>query len=296
LQLGKITIGFVVCIAVSTAAIVFAQAPGPAGNGVNPQAPAGGRAARGANGTGNAASLARPAADPVIVERGKQLFSVNCSFCHGLDARGGEGGPNLMRSQIVLDDQHGEGIAPVVQSGRADKGMPSFTLSAGDVSDIATYLHSLNVGRGGGPSAPLNILVGDARTGQAYFNGAGKCNTCHSVTGDLAGIGSKLEPKALQNALVAGRAGGGRGAPSTAPPTKVKVTLPSGEVIEGKLDRIDYFDVSLTEANGARRTFSRNGDIPKVEVTNPLQAHLDLLKVYTDDDIHNLTAYLVTLK
>ncbi len=138
-----------------------------------------------------------------VVARGRELFSVNCSFCHGADARGGEGGPNLMRSQIVLDDQHGEIIFPVVQSGRPDKGMPNFTLSAGDVSDIATYLHSLNVPRGGNASAPLNILVGDAKAGQAYFNGAGKCNTCHSVTGDLAGIGSKLESKALQNALVA---------------------------------------------------------------------------------------------
>lgn len=251
----------------------------------------GGRAGRGS------AYPTRPPADPTVVARGKQLFGVNCSFCHGSDARGGEGGPNLIRSQLVLDDMNGELIAPVVQNGRADRGMPKFELTAENVSDIAAFLHGFYViGHDPSRDLPVNILVGDAKAGEAYFNGAGKCNTCHSVTGDLAGIGSKDDPKALQNALVSGGKGRGAAAASKIPPTIVKVTLPSGETVQGKLERIDDFDVSLTDASGLRRTFRRSDDVPKVEVTNPLQAHWSMLKMFTDDEIHNLTAYLVTLK
>lgn len=84
--------------------------------------------------------------------------------------------------------------------------------------------------------------------------------------------------------------------PIPVPPTTVKVTLASGTVVEGKLDRIDDFEVSLVEADGTHRMYGRNGNVPKVEVIDPLQAHLNLLSKYTDDDIHNVTAYLVTLK
>jgi len=138
-------------------------------------------------------------------------------------------------------------------------------------------------------------VVGDAKAGEAFFNGPGKCNTCHSVTGDLAGIGGKLDAKALQNALVSGNGGRGRGLPEV-PATTVKVVLPSGKVVEGKLARVDDFLVSLTDLAGNYLTFQRNGDVPKVEIHNPLQAHLDMLPKYTDDEMHNLTAYLVTLK
>ena len=131
----------------------------------------------------------RPPGDPAAVAHGKQIFSVNCSFCHGPDARGGEGGPNLVRSQLVMDDKNGELIGTVVQSGRPDKGMPQFNLSSGDVSDLAAFIHSFPVGGKVGPTGTVNPLVGDAKAGEIYFSGAGKCNTCHSVNGDLAGIG-----------------------------------------------------------------------------------------------------------
>jgi cytochrome c oxidase cbb3-type subunit III len=292
-----------IALAVSFCAILAAaQAPAPAPAQGTGQAPAGGRAGRAgrggaAGGGGGAAYPQHAQADPAQIARGKLLFGVNCTFCHGSDARGGEGGPNLIRSQLVMDDKAGELIATVVLVGRVDRGMPKFDLTPESVSDIAAFIHS-EYASGHDPvrMAPVSILVGDAKAGQEYFNGAGKCGTCHSVTGDLAGIGSKDDPKTLQNALVSGGAGGRGAAPTPATQSSVKVTLPSGEVVSGKLDRIDDFDVSLVEANGTHRTFARNGNIPKVETTNPLQAHLDMLSKITDVQIHNLTAYLVTVK
>jgi cytochrome c oxidase cbb3-type subunit 3 len=281
-----------------------AQAPAPTPAPTQTQAPPpaagrGGRGAAPAGGGGFAnAYPQRAPGDPAAVARGKQLFGVNCSFCHGSDARGGEGGPNLLRSQLVLNDKNGEAIAVVVQNGRPDKGMPKFDLTNENVSDIATFLHSFRVaGYDASRDIPPNIVVGDAKAGEAYFNGPGQCSTCHSVTGDLAGIGSKLEPKALQNMIVSG-GGGGRGAtlPIPVPPTTIKITLPSGQVVEGKLDRIDDFSLSLVDASGNHRSFARNGNVPRVEIIDPLQAHIKMLSKYTDNDIHNLTAYLVTIK
>jgi cytochrome c oxidase cbb3-type subunit 3 len=298
---SRILIRVALPFAIGAATLLAAQAPAPAPAQSQAPAPAAGRGRGAAPAGGGGFANAYPQhsqADPAAVARGKQLFGVNCSFCHGSDARGGEGGPNLLRSHLVMDDQNGEAIAVVVQNGRPDKGMPKFDLTNENVSDIAAFVHSFRVaGYDASRDIPPNIVVGDAKAGEAYFNGPGQCSTCHSVTGDLAGIGGKLEPKALQNALVSG-GGGGRGsaAPIPVPPTTVKVTLPSGQVVEGKLDRIDDFSVSLVDASGNHRSFGRNGSVPKVEIHDPLQAHLKMLSKYTDNDIHNLTAYLVTLK
>jgi cytochrome c oxidase cbb3-type subunit III len=244
----------------------------------------------------------RPPADPAIVQRGKQVFIVSCGFCHGTDARGGSTGPNLVRSQLVLDDQHGELIGTVIRDGRLAKGMPKFEMSEADISDITAYLHSQPVNeRRGAPSEPINIVVGDAKAGLAYFNGPGKCSACHAVTGDLAGIGGKYDPKTLQNLLVSG-GGGGRGfgpgpaAPSHVPPTTVTVTLASGQKYEGKLAHLSAFVVALTASDGVYRSFAINGALPKVEVHDPLRPHLDMLPTFKDIDIHNLTAYLVTVR
>ena len=199
-----------------------------------------------------------------------------------------------------MDDQHGELIATVVRNGRIAQGMPKFDLSAADILAVATFLHSLPKVDSEGPvSAPINIVVGDAKAGEAYFNGAGKCNTCHSVTGDLAGIGTRYGPKTLQNLLVSG-GGGDRGpgpaAPSHVLPTTVTVTLQSGHKYDGKLVHMDAFTVSLIGKDGIYHSFTIHGATPRVEVHNPLQAHIDMLSTFKDDDIHNLTAYLVTVK
>lgn len=274
--------------------LLFAQAPAP-------QAPQAGTPAPGRGGRPPMYPTPPPA-DPAVIDRGKQVFNSNCSFCHGADARGGEAGPNLIRAQVVLDDQQGELITPIVQNGRIDRGMPKFDLPDADVKAIAAYLHSL-MAAGRGSSAPINILVGDAKAGEAYFSGPGKCGTCHSTAGDLAGIGAKYDPKTLQNLIVSGgyarrpappNASGVPPAPA-ASPTTVTVTLPSKEKFEGTLEHMDAFFVTLTDANGVRRTIAvDNGS--KVEVHNPFQAHIDMLAQWNDTDIHNVTAYLAAQK
>jgi cytochrome c oxidase cbb3-type subunit 3 len=238
----------------------------------------------------------RPPADPASVERGKALYGVNCQFCHGADTRGGDSGPSLLRSGIVLDDQHGELIAPVVRAGRT--GMPKFTLTDDQITDIAAFVHSFRAaGYDESRVKPPSIVVGDAKAGEAFFGA--KCGSCHSATGDLRGIAGRItDPRQLQQTWLLPGSGGGRGgpAPVQVKPTTVTVTLPSGEKIEGRLDRIDDFVVGLTLADGTHRSFNTNGDTPKVEIHDPLQPHKDLLRVYADSDIHNVTAYLVTLK
>ena len=242
-----------------------------------------------------------PPAPAEQVARGEQIFRSNCSFCHGSDARGGETGPNLVRDEVVLRDQQGELIAPIVQNGLPARGMPKLALAAGDIADIAAWLHSQPLSDRGSPSN-LDILVGNAKEGEAYFTGAGRCTQCHSATGDLAGVGSRYEPKTIQNLIVSGGGGRGRrrsagGAPVKAsPPTTVTVTLRSGQRVQGELDHLSAFIVALRAPDGTYKSFARHDSIPKVVVTNPRQWHIDRLPQWRDADIHNLTAYLVTLK
>jgi cytochrome c oxidase cbb3-type subunit III len=301
------------CIAVTLTAQGPPAAPAPAG-----QAPGGGAPAPAGRGRGLATFPAqqRPPGDPVVIARGKQLFEVNCRLCHGADLRGGDmGGVNLLRSNLVLTDQHGELILPVVQNGRQTPGLPPMPpfpqIPEDDVKAIAEYIHSVAAtmrGQGNPPpgSEPvvLNIVVGDPNAGKAYF--AAKCASCHSPTGDLQGVGMRYaDPVQLQNSWVSGgggRGGRGRGAAAAAggaprgSEIRVTVTEASGQKIEGRLDRLDDFLVVLTPADGVQRSVRRIGNVPRVELHDPLEGHKKLLPVYTDKDIHDVTAYLVTLK
>jgi cytochrome c oxidase cbb3-type subunit III len=236
----------------------------------------------------------RKPGDPAAIERGKALFGANCVFCHGADARGGDGGgPNLLRSTLVIEDQKGERIAPVVREGRG--GMPPFQLTDAQIADMAEFLHSFPVSSRSGPST-INIVVGDAKKGEAYV--AAKCAACHT-TAALKAFAAKLDdPKMLQQMwLMPGNSGarGGGPAPIPAPPIGIAVTLPSGEVVKGRLSRIDDFSVSLTLADGTHRTF-RTTAAMKVDVQDPLAPHKQLLRQYTDADIHNVTAYISSLR
>lgn len=241
-----------------------------------------------------------PPAPPEKVAHGQLLFQSNCSFCHGSDARGGEKGPNLVRDAVVLRDRSGEVITPIVQNGIPAQGMPKFALSAADIADIASWLHAQPLSDRGEPSR-LDILVGNAKNGETYFSGAGKCTQCHSATGDLAGIGGRNDPKTIQNLIVSGGGYGNRrrsagGPPRKTQPVTVTVTLASGERVQGELDHISDFIVALRDSNGTYRSFTRHDSVPRVVINNPLQWHLDMLPHWRDADIHDLTAYLVTLK
>ncbi len=253
--------------------------------------------------------MQRTLAAPEVIARGLGLYGVYCRACHGADLRGGDqGGPNLLRSQVALSDQNGELIGEVITKGRQNPGMtvmPPLPLPQADIEALAAYIHSVHASARGQGSPPasatpivLNVVVGNARAGQAYF--AAKCAKCHSATGDLAGIGTRVtDPMQLQNGWVAGTAGGGRGGRgggAAARPTTVTVTLASGQKFEGPLVRIDDFIVVMSNADGTTRSFRRSGGTPAVVVNNPRQPHLDLLPTYTDKDMHDVTAYLVTLK
>jgi cytochrome c oxidase cbb3-type subunit III len=243
-----------------------------------------------------------PRFDQAAVERGQKMFVAQCGFCHGSNATGGQSGPDLIRSVLVINDEDGKQLGEFLKEGRPDKGMPKFDLSQEQARDIAAFLHqriAAVIDRGA--YKILNILVGDAKAGEAYFNGAGKCNTCHSPTGDLQGIGAKYDPVTLQGRIVMPRGRGGRGRGAAAGQAlrsfpSVTVTLPSGQSFTGLLLLVTDFDVILRDDSGTLRSFTRDGDTPKVEVKDPLQGHIDMLSKWKDSDLHNMTAYLVTLK
>jgi cytochrome c oxidase cbb3-type subunit 3 len=249
----------------------------------------------------------RPPGDPALIARGSGLYGVHCRVCHGVDLRGGDqGGPNLLRSEIVLNDQAGELIAPIVQNGQQGAGvMPPVPLVPDDIRALAAFIHSVAAtmrGQGNPPPGPipvLDVLVGDPAAGRAYF--AARCSRCHSPTGDLEGLASRItDPTALQNYWISAGGGlgrGGRGGPL--PPSRqsrATVTPATGVAVEGTLVRADDFYVVVQLADGTHRSFRRNGEVPTIDIRDPLEPHKTLLPTYTDKDIHDVTAYLATMK
>jgi cytochrome c oxidase cbb3-type subunit III len=249
----------------------------------------------------------RAPGDPAVIARGNGIYSLYCRACHGVDLRGGDmGGPNLLRSPLVLNDQAGESIGPIVRAGRVPAGggavMPPLPLPDDDVRAVAEYLHSVvfTAQPQGAPPAgskvELNLLVGNARDGERYFKI--ECATCHSPSGDLAGIGARLTSiEQLQNSWVAGRR---IGAPTAAPrPARVSVKFAGGETISGVLLRRDDFVVSLRTDAGDYRSFTRRASTPQIEsvtVDDPVARHRVLWTMLSDRNMHDVTAYLASLK
>ncbi|HZT70537.1 MAG TPA: c-type cytochrome [Terriglobia bacterium] len=235
---------------------------------------------------------ARRAADlkpSPAVEQGQKTFESNCAFCHGEDATGGRG-PDLVRSALVAHDVKGDLIGPVILNGRPNKGMPPQHLSNTQITDIAAFLHFRQMQSVASAQVPENyglkwLLTGNAAAGKDFFNGAGGCKACHSPTGDLAHVASKYSPLDLESQMLYPRGKDRR---------TVSVTLPSGETIEGPLEHLDEFNVALRDPSGWYRSFPR--DQVKVTVHDPLEAHRKLLGTLTQADIHNLFAYMETLK
>ncbi len=250
----------------------------------------------------------RPSAGPMDVQvvdtaaadRGKTIYIAECITCHGQRARGKDDAADLVRSIVVLHDRYGSTIGPFLSKGHPlQSGRPSAGLTKPQVFDLSHFLHQrvADTLRSGPYSKVLNVLTGDPKAGAAYFSGAGKCSTCHSPTRDLAGIAGKYDPPTLQQRFLFPRAvgfvrGGGM---AQAKPIKVKVTPASGPAVSGVLDKIDDFNVSLRDADGQYRSFERTPDM-KIETNDPYAAHNDLLEQYTDKNIHDIVAYLATLK
>jgi cytochrome c oxidase cbb3-type subunit 3 len=222
-----------------------------------------------------------------LVDSGRSLFQQNCAFCHGRDAAGGETGPDLTSSKLVAEDVDGNKIGVVVLNGRPEKGMPRFDFNERQIAELAAFIHhqktNIRAGRRRGVSVS-DLQTGDVQAGKQYFNGAGNCSSCHSPSGDLAHVAARYQGLKLEERMLY---------PEEAE-ANVTVTLPSGETVNGTLAYRDEFTIGLRDASGWYRSWP--ADAVKIAVKAPAEAHVDLLGRYTDADIHNLMAYLQTLR
>ena len=222
------------------------------------------------------------------VVRGQATFQGNCAACHGTNAAGGMG-PNLIQSSLVRHDIAGDSIGTVVHEGRMDKGMPAFPqISDAEVKDIAAFLHaridvSMRPSAGGGSAFQGQLNVGDATAGKAYFEV--HCASCHNPTGDFAGIAKKHDTAELESLMLAPRPG----------PVMGTLTLANGEKIHGTVLHQDEFFYTVRDAEGNTRTADAGRGVA-LAVETPLRAHDELLKTYTNKDIHDVLAYLETLQ
>ena len=221
--------------------------------------------------------------DAEAAKRGAPVYASNCSFCHGPSARGAEG-PSLLTSDVVLGDDHGEKLVAFLQQGRPSKGMPAFErLPPTDLKDVTEFLHQqIENYTNRGDYKVANILVGDPAKGKVGFDA--KCSQCHSVTGDLAHVGTKFKPLDLQRNWIS---------PVRNSPTRaVTATVATSTgTVSGTLTRLDDFRVDITDAAGKVVRIDRAAGT-KVTIHDPLGAHMEMIPTLQDDDIHNMTAYL----
>ena len=223
-----------------------------------------------------------------LSKAGAQLFQQNCAFCHGRDAMGGETGPDLTQSKLVRKDRTGDEISKVIHEGRPDNKMPAFNFSDQETRSVIAFIREREAEAVAHPGGRRGVSVEDLQTGNAaagkrYFEGAGGCAKCHSATGDLAGIASRHEGLELEERMLYPRN----------VKNKVTVKLPSGQSVSGTLAYRDEFTIALKDSNGVYRSWP--ADRVHYQVDAPVEAHVDLFPKYTDDDIHNLMAYLQTL-
>jgi mono/diheme cytochrome c family protein len=237
----------------------------------------------------------RPIVDAAAADRGRHVWATECITCHGAQARGTETGPNLIRSMVVLRDRYGSELGPFLKKGHPmQSGAPSASLTEQQIVDVTHFLRQRinDTLRGSAVFVPQEVVVGNPQAGAAFFAGDGKCGACHSTSGDLAGVGTRIgNPVDLQQRLLfpTGRGRGGNAA------LKVTLTPPSGQSMSGTLVQMDDFYVTYRDADGAIHVVRRSAGL-KVVKGDPLQAHHDLLRTITDQNIYDLIAYLSTLK
>ena len=230
---------------------------------------------------------AQPPAATEQLQTGQRVFAAQCGFCHGRDAMGGETGPSLTKSPLVRDDASGDKVRALLRDGRVDKGMPAFRLGDNEVAAIIAFIRDQRTNANGARRTvdAADLQSGNAGRGRSYFNGTGRCATCHSPTGDLAGVANRLQGLELLQRMLY---------PARSRAAKVAVKTRSGETIAGTLAYRDEFTIALTDATGRYRSWLAR-DVT-FTVDNPLDAHVEQLARYTDDDMHDVLAYLQTLR
>jgi cytochrome c oxidase cbb3-type subunit III len=249
---------------------------------------------------GQEGAAAKPVAESSAaveqIQAGKALFASQCSFCHGRDAGGGESGPDLTASPLVEQDVHGDKIGVVVRNGRLAKGMPAFgNVDEQQLAALVAFIHDRRANAKEGRRRTVDVAdlqTGNAEAGMRYFNGAGGCAKCHSASGDLAGIGGKIQGLELLKRMLY-RENERATEPTKATPTAT-VTLASGQTVSGKLAYRDEFTIGLIDPSGWYRSWPVAQ--VKFSAVNPLAAHIEQLGKYTDEDVHDVLAYLETLR
>ena len=260
-------------------------------------------AAPGAAGRGpraNVGAADRHRVEPAAADRGRKIYAAECVTCHGPSARGTERGANLIRSTRVLRDRYGSSIGPFLKQGHPMQTSKSSTaLTDAQVTDLSHFIWDrINSTLRGAPEFDVkDVLSGDAKAGEAYFTGEGRCSTCHSPTGDLAGYGKRYPPVDIQQRFVFPFAAGGRGRGGANPRTQVSatVTMANGQTVSGVLVSIDDFHVALRDGAGEYRSWPRTADM-KIVRKDPFAAHIELLDRLTDKAMHDVVAYLESLK
>ena len=265
-----------------------------------------------------AAPVARsPVVDPAAHDRGRALWASHCIDCHGAQARGSDTGPNIIRTKIANYDrsaqQAGSVLGPFLKAGHPTQSKkPGASFTDEEIAALANFLRQrINDTMRGSPIFTVgDIVTGDAKAGEAFFNGEGGCAKCHNASErNLAGIATRIPaPVDLQQRMLfpgagaRGRGGRARGGPPPAGApaadrnaVTVSIAAPGGGPLSGVLVEESDFYVTLRAADGTVRTVRRTPGM-KVTKTNPLQAHIDLLDRVTDAQIHDLVAYLETLK
>lgn len=230
--------------------------------------------------------------DKAAAERGAPLYQQSCAFCHGPQARGATG-PSLITSDEVLGDDHGERLAPFLKKGRPEKGMPAYaTMTDDQLKDIAEFLHlQVEEVANRGAYRVLNILVGDAAKGQAYV--AAHCMSCHTAE-TFARIGSKFRsPEQLQRGWIWPARSSSTGDNSLSITATVKTR--HGGAISGRVTEVSDFRITVVDSAGQTHVIDRTPGV-EVEMKDPLAAHEQLIMTLTNDDMHNVTAYLDTLR
>jgi cytochrome c oxidase cbb3-type subunit 3 len=225
-----------------------------------------------------------PMPDKVAATRGAPQFVENCSICHGKAARGAMA-PSLITSDLVLTDEHGEQLVPFLKKGNPGKGMPAFaTMSDQQLMDIAEFLHlQVEDVANRGAYQVLNILVGNAAKGKAYVEA--HCMSCHTAD-TFAHIASKFRSaEQLQRNWIW---------PAHDGSVLVNIKT-SGGTISGRVTQMSDFRITLVDSSGEAHTIARGSGV-EVQINDQLAAHQELVMTLANDDMHNVTAYLETLK